>query len=62
LQKKQIIHGDLKLGNILLNKKGKIKLVDFGLAKLLKNGKEFIKLKKKIFGTPNYIAPETLII
>ena len=34
----------------------KLKIADFGLATKIRNNKE----KKKICGTPNYLAPETI--
>ncbi|KAF8830611.1 hypothetical protein HHX47_DHR2000801 [Lentinula edodes] len=53
----QVIHRDLKLGNIFLDGKMNIKVGDFGLAALIENPGE---RKKTICGTPNYIAPEVL--
>merc|ERR1739838_1290112 len=53
----QIIHRDLKLGNIFLNDDMEIKLGDFGLAtKENFDGER----KRTLCGTPNYIAPEVL--
>ena len=52
-----IIHRDLKLGNVFLDKHMKVKIGDFGLAALLKYPEE---RKKTVCGTPNYIAPEIL--
>ncbi|CAO1612729.1 unnamed protein product [Parajaminaea phylloscopi] len=52
-----IIHRDLKLGNIFLDEGMNVKIGDFGLAALLK---EVGERKKTVCGTPNYIAPEIL--
>lgn len=53
----QVIHRDLKLGNLFLDSRMNIKVGDFGLAALIENPGE---RKKTICGTPNYIAPEVL--
>ena len=55
LHKRNIIHRDIKLSNILLSEKMEVRLCDFGLA--IENG---IEGQKNICGTPNYIAPELL--
>lgn len=52
-----IIHRDLKLGNLLLTDKMVLKIADFGLAAQLEFDGE---RKRTICGTPNYIAPEIL--
>ena len=57
LQQNKIIHRDLKLGNLFLNEKLKIKLGDFGLAAKLKGDDE---KRHTVCGTPNYLAPEIL--
>jgi len=51
---KGVMHRDLKPDNILVDKSGKIKIVDFGLATYI-NVPEYIFKK---CGTPGYIAPE----
>ena len=55
LHENQIIHRDLKLGNIFLNDEIEIKIGDFGLATMVEYDGE---KKKTLCGTPNYVAPE----
>lgn len=58
---KGIIHRDLKMGNIFLDKNMNVKVGDFGLAALLMSGKEYSAARRTtLCGTPNYIAPEIL--
>ena len=58
---KGIIHRDLKMGNIFLDKDMNIKVGDFGLAALLMSGKDMSACRRTtLCGTPNYIAPEIL--
>jgi len=57
LHAQQIIHRDLKLGNIFLNDDLEIKIGDFGLATCVQYDGE---KKRTLCGTPNYIAPEVL--
>ena len=54
LHKKGIMHRDLKLENILVDEKGYLKIIDYGLAKIIK-GQE---LAMSYCGTPEYLAPE----
>lgn len=53
----QVIHRDLKLGNLFLNDNLEVKLGDFGLATRVGTDGE---RKRTLCGTPNYIAPEVL--
>ena len=55
---KGIIHRDIKTDNIMINEKGQVKVMDFGLAKL----KGSLKLTKtsSTVGTLAYMAPEQL--
>ncbi|XP_066990002.1 serine/threonine-protein kinase PLK1 [Macrobrachium rosenbergii] len=57
LHDRQVIHRDLKLGNLFLNDEMELKIGDFGLAtKVDYEGER----KRTLCGTPNYIAPEIL--
>jgi len=52
-----VIHRDLKLGNLFLDRHIGVKVGDFGLATKLEHADE---KRKTICGTPNYIAPEVI--
>ncbi|MBI4603420.1 MAG: protein kinase [Planctomycetes bacterium] len=52
-----VIHRDIKPGNIILSRSGRVKVTDFGLSKTEKGGLQ-ITGGRHITGTPYYIAPE----
>ncbi len=55
LNREGLVHGDIKPGNIVLDRDGNAKLVDFGLS-----GMTRFDGQGSLVGTPNYIAPELL--
>ncbi|MDX1945046.1 MAG: serine/threonine-protein kinase [Pirellulaceae bacterium] len=55
-----IVHRDIKPENVLLDRAGRVKIADFGLAKLLVPGSDDFTLTqtRQVMGTPRYMAPE----
>ena len=57
---KNIVHRDIKPGNILISKNGAIKLADFGIASDSEEG-DGITQSGVALGTPSYMPPEQFI-
>ena len=63
---RNVIHRDLKMGNLFLDHDMNLKIGDFGLAAVLVSKHEYRGLhdqkyrRTTLCGTPNYIAPEIL--
>jgi predicted Ser/Thr protein kinase len=57
-----VVHRDIKPENILLDSKGRVKIADFGLAKLAARSAEDFTLTAthQVMGTPRYMAPEQM--
>lgn len=52
MHRRGVFHGDLKPGNIMLSRRGQVKVIDLGTAWL--KGQD----KDRVQGTPQYMAPE----
>ena len=56
LHDSSIMHRDLKLENLLLDEYGYLKIVDFGVSRVLRHN----QTSYEMVGTPAYFAPELL--
>ncbi|MBD3672888.1 MAG: protein kinase [Planctomycetaceae bacterium] len=57
-----VIHRDIKPENILIDARGRVKIADFGLAKLASPSDQDFTLTgtHQVMGTPRYMAPEQM--
>lgn len=56
----QIIHRDIKPGNIMIDEQNRIKVLDFGLAAQIHTSMSRVNMEytEKVVGTPPYMSPE----
>lgn len=57
--RRQVVHGDVKPANILVNAEGLVKLLDFGTARLLASNEGATATQHRML-TPRYASPEQL--
>ena len=57
LHSRGVIYRDMKPENLLLDEQGYVKMVDFGFARVLDQGKK----SWTFCGTPEYVAPEIIL-
>jgi eukaryotic-like serine/threonine-protein kinase len=53
-----IIHRDIKPGNVMLTQTGQVKVMDFGIARALAGGAATMTQTSAVIGTAQYLSPE----
>ena len=53
-----IIHRDIKPGNIMLTSEGKVKVMDFGIARAIADSAATMTQTNSVVGTAQYLSPE----
>ena len=60
LHRNYILHRDIKPDNILIYENNKIKITDFGISAIYKDGFGFFQMHNTRVGRPDYVCPEIL--
>src|SRR5260370_35041506 len=53
-----IVHRDIKPGNVMLNRQGEIKVMDFGIARAISDAQATMTQTAQVIGPAQYLSPE----
>ncbi|MFB6616892.1 protein kinase [Streptomyces sp. NPDC056367] len=53
-----LVHRDIKPGNVMMTKRGVVKVMDFGIARAMQSGVTSMTQTGMVMGTPQYLSPE----
>ncbi|HEX4047003.1 MAG TPA: protein kinase, partial [Elusimicrobiota bacterium] len=53
-----VIHRDMKPSNVMIDGAGRVKVMDFGIARMAKDSMTRFSMTNTVVGTPPYMAPE----